>query len=243
MRYPVALVAALGIVVGSASGAAAHESSLQLSSDGAIASGYVLVTEDEEFDAYVDEAESEEYAEVEFEEVVAFTEETSDVAYEDEAEETEDVSAEIDEYGIDTEDDAAAIDEFGMSGGGFDYSHREKPDKGGDKGPGKDGCSGKDGDKGCPDKGGDKGSDKGCPGKDSDKGCPDKGSDKGCPGKGSACSSSRPKPGPATSAPKPGATHPVTGAAAVLYGIGGALFTAVGGSILLDQKRRKVEQA
>jgi len=218
MRYPVALVAALGIVVGSASGAAAAGSSLQTSHQVRVPSGYVLVvTEESEDEVVLDEyeyTEEEEYVEVDTEFVY---EESDEYVAED-----GDYVAEDDEYAAEEYDeDGVAIDE-----------QKGKPDNTGKPEEKPDQCKGKP--YNCrPD-----GKPKPTPTTPS---CPDK------PGKPGGCTGKPDKPNrPSPTKPtptKPGTKHPVTGAALALYGVGGALLTAVGGTVMVDQKRRKVERA
>lgn len=222
MRYPVALIATLGMVVGTATGAAAAGSTVESSHAGQVPSGYVLVvTEEDEFlddvdlsEYYVGEDEAADFEVVYLDDVDSEYEEVAD--YEevgDYAEYDEDYAEYDEEYAEDGEDyyyEQSDVDEFGV----------EIDEQSGNYGMPK----------------------------------PDP-----CKGQGYAC---RPKPNPCRdkcdskpdrpAKPQPvrpgkpggaGSKHPVTGSALALYGVGGALLTAVGGTVIVSQKRRRFEQA
>jgi len=205
MRYPVALIATLGMVVGTASGAAAMGSSVETSHAGQVPSaGYVVVTEEEEFfddidlgEYYVDEGEVGDFEVVyvdeegEFEEVGDYAEYDEEYAEDGEDFYYEEEDADFDEFGIEISDQRGPSylpPKPGDPCKGKGYACRPKPN------PCRDKCDSRP---------------------------------------------SRPKPG----RPSPAKSHPVTGSAFALYGVGGALLTAVGGTVIVSQKRRKLEEA
>jgi len=230
MRYPVALIATLGMVVGTATGAAAAgATTVESSHAGQVPSGYVLVvTEEDEFiddvdlsEYYLDEGETADFDVIYLDDVDSEYEDVADYEeadYEEvgDYEEVSDYAEYDDEYAEDGEDyyyEESDVDEFGI---------QIDEQKGGYGMPKPDPCQGKG---------------YACRPKPSP--CRDK------------CSSkpSRPdrpaKPAPANPGKPsaPASKHPVTGSALALYGVGGALLVAAGGTIIVSQKRRSLEQA